>query len=191
MQDQKLKDYFKFDDADLQANRDSQLSEKQKNEILKRRKDWKKSGINYSLAMIAIGLGIVLIDAVISYMRDPQLHLDTGALITAGMLVLLGFLLLYFTLTSESGKTDILEDVVKKAKGPVNIIKAEGTRTSGGKQATSTLEHYFAYELHIGGKEFDVDESLTNLIMQKDEYAVYYDDRNGRILPAEFVSNAK
>jgi hypothetical protein len=36
MDDQKLKDYFKFDDADLQANRNGQITEKQKARVLKR-----------------------------------------------------------------------------------------------------------------------------------------------------------
>ena len=43
MDDQQLKDFFKFDEGDLQANRSGNLSEKQKNIIVKRRKDWKKN----------------------------------------------------------------------------------------------------------------------------------------------------
>lgn len=61
----------------------------------------------------------------------------------------------------------------------------------GGTNTTSRQEHYFAYELHVSSKEFDVDESLANVMMQKDEYAVYYDDFNGKILSLEFVSKAK
>jgi hypothetical protein len=79
--------------------------------------------------------------------------------------------------------------MVKTAQGPANIIKAERTRSSGGSGGST--EHYFAYELHIGDKEFDVDASLANVMMQKDEYAVFYDDRNGKILSAEFVAKAK
>jgi hypothetical protein len=45
MDDQKLKDIFKFDEGDLLANRSGNLSEKQKNEIVKRRKEWKKNRI--------------------------------------------------------------------------------------------------------------------------------------------------
>ena len=66
MDDQKLKDIFKFDEGDLQANRSGNLSEKQKNVIVKRRNDWKKTGINYSSVVILIGLGIIVIDAMIS-----------------------------------------------------------------------------------------------------------------------------
>jgi len=188
MDDQKLKDIFNFDEGDLQANRSGNLSEKQKNVIVKRRKDWKKTGVNYSSVLIVIGLGIIIIDAVIAYLHGAFPHLDLGAVITGAVLAVLGVLWLYLTLTGENGKTDLSNDMVKKAEGPVNIIKAERTRTSGGSGGST--EHYYAYELHIGEMEFDVDGSLANVMMQQDEYAVYYDDRNGKILSAEFLSKA-
>ena len=84
MDDQKLKDIFKFDESDLQANRSGNLSENQKNAIVKRRKDWKKTGINYSSAIIVIGLGIIVIDAVVSFLHGTFPHLDAGAVITGG-----------------------------------------------------------------------------------------------------------
>ncbi|MGD0752969.1 MAG: hypothetical protein ABSA23_16370 [Anaerolineales bacterium] len=189
MDDQKLKDIFKFDESDLEANRNGNLSEKQKNGIVKRRKDWKRTGLNYSSAVIVIGLGIIVIDAVVSYLHGTFPHLDVGAVITGAVFAILGALWLYLTLTGESGKTDLSKDMVKKAEGPANIIKAERTRSSGG--SGGSIEHYFAYELHIGDKEFDVDGSLANVIMQQDEYAIYYDDRNGKILSAEFLSKGK
>jgi hypothetical protein len=188
MEDQKLRDIYKFDEADLQANRSGNLSDKQKNEIVKRRNDWKKTGLNYSSVIIVVGLGIIIIDGVISFARGTFPHLDTSAVIIGAILAVLGFLWLYLTLTGESGKKDLLKDVVKTAEGPANIIKADRTRSSGGSGGST--EHYFAYELHIGGKEFDVDGSLAGVILQNDSYAVYYDDRNGRILSVEFVSKA-
>ena len=189
MDDEKLKDIFKFDEGDLQANRSGNLSEKQKNVIVKRRKDWKKTGINYSSVVIVIGLGIIVIDGIIAFLHGTFPHLDTGAVITGIVFVVLGALWLTLTLTGESGSTDLSKDMVKTAQGPANIIKAERTRSSGG--SGDSTEHYFAYELHIGDKEFDVDASLANVMMQKDEYAVFYDDRNGKILSAEFVAKAK
>jgi hypothetical protein len=185
MGDQKLKDYFKFDEGDLQANRDGNLSEKQKMILLKRRKDFKNNGIKYASICVAIGLGIIVIDWGISVARQAP-HADSGALITAGVVILLGFLMLLLTLTSESAKTDISKDMVKKAQGPVNILKADRTRND----SSGHIAHYFAYELHIGGKAFDVDENLADVIMQNDECAVYYDDFNGKILSVEFLSRA-
>ena len=189
MDDQKLKSIFEFDEVDLQANRDGYLSQKQKSNILKRINYFTKNGIKYALGVIVIGLGIVVIDLGISSVRHAP-HPDSGLFIVAGVFFLLGLLMLLL-LTSESGSTYLSNDTVKKVEGPANIIKAERTRTSGDKRANSSLEHYFVYELHIGDKAFDVDESLANVIMQKDEYALYYDDFNGKILSAEFVSKAK
>ena len=51
MDDQKLKDYFKFDEEDLQANRQGKLSEKQKINILNRKKD---GLLNHVLGAIGI-----------------------------------------------------------------------------------------------------------------------------------------
>ena len=189
MDDQKLRSIFKFDEVDLQADRNGYLSEKQKSNILKRINYFTKNGKKYALGVIVISLGIVAMDWGISSVQHAP-HPNSSVFIVAGVFLLLGFLMLLL-LTSESGSTYLSNDAVKKVEGPANIIKAERTRTSGGKRATSSLEHYFVYELHIGDKAFDVDESLSNVIMQKDEYAVYYDDLNGKILSAEFVSKAK
>jgi hypothetical protein len=43
MDDQKLKDFFGFDESDLQANRSGNFSEKQKNDILKDIKRFEKN----------------------------------------------------------------------------------------------------------------------------------------------------
>ena len=51
MDDQKLQDYFKFDEEDLQANRQGKLSEKQKINILNCKKD---GLLNHILSAISI-----------------------------------------------------------------------------------------------------------------------------------------
>ncbi|MCL4529619.1 MAG: hypothetical protein M1282_09405 [Chloroflexi bacterium] len=188
MQDQKLMDYFKFTEADLEANRNGCLSKKQKNTIVKRRSDFKSSGIKYSVILIAVSLGIALVDWGISIIQNAP-HPDTGALITAGVIFVLGVLLLWLTLSSESGNTNASKDVVKKDEGPVNIVKVERTRS--GATEHSPLEHYFAYELHVGDKAFDVDENLANIMTQNDEYAIYYDNFNNKVLSVELVSKTK
>ena len=187
MDEQKLKDYFKFDDGDLQANRQGKLSEKQKSNLLKAKKDWKKGNLKYGWELIAAGLVIAVliigINGVISFLNDPQPHLDLGALITAFVLFIicggLGFLLL---LAGFKGKTDISEDRVKKADGHINL-DAFAVNNS---------------ELHVGNKTFEIDEvgieadgRLANLITQGEVYAVYYDGSDDRILSMELMSKAK
>ena len=59
---------------------------------------------------------------------------------------------------------------------------------------------YHGHELHIGGKKFDVDEHLADVMMQGDTYVIYYakgsmddddDLSQDDILSAELISKAK
>ena len=151
---------------------------------MKGKKDWKKGDLKYGWGLMAAGLGIAIliigVNAIISFLSDPQPHLDLGALITAGVFFLflggLGFLLL---LAGLKGKTDISEDRVKKAEGHINL-DAYAVNNS---------------QLHVGNKTFEVDEvgidaddRLANLITQGDNYAVYYDVNDDKILSLERVS---
>ena len=113
MDDQKLKDYFKFDEEDLQANRQGKLSERQKINILNRKKD---GLLNHVLSAIGI-----------------------------------------------SADTDISKETVKKAQGPVNIGGVRGVKNS------TTI-----HEVQIGEKTFLVDKNIANVMMQGDEYILYY-----------------
>ncbi len=160
MQGQKLQEYFQFDEADLQANRNGYFSEKQKNDILKDKKRFENRGLASRLPLGGHGT-----------------------------------------------KPDLSEDSLKKAQGPVNIVRQESSGEHG---------HFnTGYYLHIGGKQFNVDEDLADVMVQGDVYAVYYDylgsmkrgvkrsiqgekeayqvyynDSEGIILSAEWVSKA-
>jgi hypothetical protein len=114
MDDQKLKDYFKFDEEDLQANQQGKLSEKQKNDILNR----KKNGL-FNHALSAIGI---------------------------------------------SADTDISKETVRKAEGRINIVAVRM-----GVKMPKTI-----HEVQIGEKTFLVDENIANVMMQGDEYILYY-----------------
>jgi hypothetical protein len=161
MEDQQLKDFFNFGEADLQANRSGYFSEKQKNDILKDKKRFENKGL--------------------------------ASLLHSG---------------GHGAETDLSEDSLKKAEGPVNIVRQE----FNGEHGFSTTGIY----LHVGGKQFNVDEGLEDVMMQGDVYAIYYDymgsmkkgvkrsikgekeayavyhdDSEGIILSAELISKAK
>jgi hypothetical protein len=97
---------------------------------------------------------------------------------------------------------------VRKAEGPVNIVRQE----FNGEHGHYTTSMY----LHIGDKQFNVDVDLADMMMpgdvfsvyydymgsikrgvkrsikgERDAYEVYYDDSEGIILSAEFISKAK
>jgi len=161
MEEQKLSDIFKFDEADLQANRRGNFSEKQKNDILKDKKRFENRGL--------------------------------ASLLPSG---------------GHGTNTDLSGDSLKKAEGPVNIVREEFRGENG-------HIHTGVY-LHIDGKQFAVDEDLANVMSQgdvyavyydymgsmkrgvkrsiqgeKDAYEIYYDDSDGIILSAELISKAK
>ena len=161
MQEQKLMDYFKFDEADLLANRNGDFSEKQKNDLLKDKKRFENKGL---ASLLSIG--------------------------------------------GHGTKTDLSGDSLKKAEGPVEIVREEFNVGHG---------HFnTGVYLHISGKQFNVDEGLADVISQGDVYAVYYDylgsmkngvkrsikgekdayeiyfdDSEGIILSAELITKAK
>jgi hypothetical protein len=167
MQDQKLQDYFEFDEDDLQANRNGNLSEKQKKEL--------SSDKSFTIqrrrraAAIFLALGIFL------------------WLILAGLLIFKGTG--YLAQNARSSSTVQENYLLKKVEGPVNIIQAER------EIAGNASRHHFVHELHLGGVTFDVLPDLPNIMMQGDVYAAYYtepnDDSGGRVWSVELVSKAK
>lgn len=187
MADEKLMRYFKFDDADLQANRDGRFSEKQKNNLLKSKNDWKKGNLTWGAVLVALGLGIAVailaINWIFSSVNDAHPHLDVRAMITAGVFfVLLGGLGFLLLLAGLNSKQDTSTDRVKKIEGSINL-DAFAINNS---------------ELHVGHKTFEIDETgmesddrLANLVIQGKEYAFYYDEVDDRILSAELISKAK
>jgi hypothetical protein len=189
MSDQQLMNYFKFDEADLQANRNGQLTEKQKGRLVKedkRDKTWSVVGGGF---LILIGL-IGLVIAIVAGIADP----DWGFRIGFG----LGFGCIWPLVWGGIG-VGILSRAFakfqvqfKRAEGPVNIIKAERTSTSTDSDGFSHTSHYFVYELHVAGKSFDVSSDLADIMMQGDTYALYFTEGSENdVLSAELISKAK
>lgn len=187
MVDSRRMNSFKFDQADLQANHSGQLSERQESGIQAPRAAFGKSGIPYGLVMMGIGLALALVALVISGLENGPQPVSTR-MILGPIVLLLGLLILLLRRRSQSGLAGVSQDVVRKAEGPINIVKVEQARS--GATSSSPLEHHFVYELHIGDKSFAVDGSLANVMDQEDVYAVYYDAFTDKILSAELVSKA-
>ena len=191
MEDQKLKDYFKFDEEDLQANRNLDFSEKQK-------KDLSSSDISTiqrrrRAAAIFFSLGILLWLVVIGFLIFKgvgyleQNVVDLICLGPGGLVFLLASI--YIFRSSFSIQQNYL---LKKVEGPINIVRTERTKADS---VTHNTERYVTYELHIGAITFDVASDLANIMIQGDGYAIYYTEGNdnfsGRIWSAELISNAK
>jgi hypothetical protein len=189
MEDQKLKDYFKFDEDDLQANRNGDFSEKQKREqssqgtnTVQRRR--RAAAIFFALGIVLFLMGFLIFIGVGNLAQNGGLVICPG--LGGGAFLLAS---IYIFRSSFSIQQNFQ---LKKAEGPINIIKAERTKNDS---VTHNTERYVTYELHIGGISFDVLPDLADIMMQGDVYAVYYmegnDDFSSRIWSAEFVSKAK
>jgi hypothetical protein len=185
MDDQKLKDYFKFNEADLQANRSGAFSPAQKQRLSGRqgqaiRQKQIAVAIALPLALIMLGLMGYLIfrSSVLGLKTDPTYSFFLGL---CGFPLLLAAIYI-FRLSFLRQKY-----LLKKAEGPINIIK-EQRRSSDG-------HHYTHYELHVGGKTFRAASELGDVMLQGDTYAVYYAEGEvsqfPEIVSAERMGTAK
>lgn len=82
-----------------------------------------------------------------------------------------------------------MEVKVKKAEGPINIVKSIRQEYN-----SSTRRHseFSIHELRVGKRVFEVEPEIADSMMQGDIYAVYYADINiedseDPILSAEFI----
>jgi hypothetical protein len=187
--DQQLMSYFKFDQADLQANRNGQFTEKQKSRLVKedrRDRTWSVIGGGFLLLIGLVGLVI----AIVAGIADPDWGFRRGFGLGFGCIWPLVWGGIGVGIMSRGFSK--FQVKLQRATGPVNIIKAERTSTSKDSDGFSHTSHYFVYELHIGGKSFDVQASLADIMMQGDIYAVYYTEGSENdILSVELISTAR
>jgi len=182
MFDQQVMDYFKFDAADLEANRNSRFTDKQKARLAKEAKAAKTLGIIIGGVLMLIGLG-GLAGAITGWIGDSDWEFRIGFGLGFGCIWPLVWGGIGWGILQGSFSKRELK--LAKVQGPVNIVKVE--RTSHGRDHTS----YYVHELHVGGQSFDVQGNLADIIMQGDEYVFYYIDGSDEIMSAELVSKAK
>lgn len=192
MDNQGLKEYFKFDDVGLNANRNGKLSEKQQNNLAAKNKSSKKWGLGLGLGGGIVFFGIasifplVFIPMAVTAWQQQNTGTALGILIAPVIWVLIwggiGCVLIYIGFRSAT--KDRSKFLLKSVSGPVNIV---GVEVQGEHGHTS-----IAHELHIAKEEFDVDEEVGDLMMQGDIYAVYFiediDGSDANILSLEWLS---
>jgi hypothetical protein len=188
MEDENIQRIFNFDEADLQANRDGHFTDKQRKRLVAEDKGVKGCNTAGGIMLILIGLIGVGI-ALVSYpvMKSGGL----GFTISFGLIwpLVWGGLGFFFL------KSSLQKTVVKlqRVEGPVNIVKSVRSSYSS---TTHTSSSYTVYELHVGGRSFDVPKSLPDAMMQGDVYAIYYadfgptGDVKKEVISAELLSRA-
>ncbi len=164
MDDQKLKDYFKFTEADLAANRNGTFSQAQQQRLFGRQ------GQAIREKQIAVAIALPLSLAMLGLMgyliyRSTVLGLKTDSTYPF-FLGLCGFPMLLAALYIFRLSFIRQKYLLKKVQGPINIIKEQRTSSDG---------HPFThYELHVGGKTFRADSAMGDVMLQGEPYAVYY-----------------
>ena len=183
MENQKLKEYFRFDDADLQDNRSGHFSARQNDRLFGRhnsavREKRIAAAILIPLSVFMLGwMAYLIYKAVVGASSA-----DIGAILPLGIFGPL-FLLAgsYILRISFIGPTYLL----KSARGPVNIVR-QSQLTDNGMSVR--------YELHVGEEVFNLhlDATVGEFMRQGDDYAIYYSqgiENNLReILSVELVS---
>jgi len=186
MDNQKLKEYFHFDDADLQANCNGQFSAKQKDRLFGRHNSAVRQKHIASAILIPLSILMLVWMAYLIYKDIASLNgSDIGPIILLGLFG--GLFLLagsYIFRISFIGPTYLL----KKAQGSINIVRQSQLTDNG----TSVR-----YELHVAGEIFNLhlDSTASDIMLPGDNYAIYYSqgvENNLReILSVELTSKTK
>jgi len=179
--DQQLMDYFKFDLSDLHANQQGQFTDKQRTRLIqedKSNRTWSMIGGSGLMLIALIGLA----GGAFAVTQDHDLGFQIGFGLGFGCLwPLIWGGIGFFVIRNALSKHDIK---LARVQGQVNIVSRESYNSQS--HTTSTY-----HELHIGGQDFDVEGDLADVLMQGDEYILYYVDGSSEILSAELVSKAK
>jgi hypothetical protein len=187
MDDKSLREFFKFDEEDLIANRNGKFSAKQQNALNNFEK--RMGGINIGCGTLALVIAVILIFTIINKgsigSSIPQV---IGSVIGLGI----GIFILYFQLFTKS----TIEDVIIKIEGPIKVLDV---RKASVENPNSS---YTQQQLRIGQKYFIMDKDIPDGLIEPDDiYAVYYKDKidkkNGNsthteaILSVEWLSKGK
>lgn len=169
MGDARLMKYFKFEDADLIANRSGVLSQKQMGRLRSERTSFKSKA--RAIGWV-IGLGSVLLLAGI---------FASGVLNGSGIVMIVIPLLFLMPLGVAGflifGRFADRNYSVRKVEGPVELGMTQTYNKDG-----TTNQHY---RLRIGGQSFIADPELSHVMNDGATYRIYYADDWDEVLSAE------
>ena len=172
-----LQEYFKFDNADLEANRKGRLTEKQKKRFMP-----KKNSEGFSIW--AIGLfflfiaGIGLFFGVTAVIQGPDLATRIIFGLSFGFIWPLVW-----------GGIGVM--IIKPSRRPVSNprVKAERGRLKVVKHEPQDGVPYF--EIKVGSHSVETDNDPTDVVSEGEEYALYYLQKTDEVVSLERVSKSK
>ena len=186
-----LKEFWKFDDTDLAANRNGQLSEQQKVLLVSEHATQRKAffGVGGVVAVIFLCIPVlvigsrVVIPSILSGDFQVQNLLPVG--IGAGTIlsILVPVLLVVGIYILRAGKQADLS--IQRASG--KAIYSTGTkRVRNPGNSARPYDDVRVLYLSLGDKKFEVHDGLKEIILEGEEWNIYYTS-----YPFKFLSGEK
>jgi hypothetical protein len=161
MEDQKLMNYFKFDATDLQANRNGQVTDKQKARMIKDSKSGGILGNPFALLFIFIGLvGFVIAIAAGITVNDWIFRISFG----------LGFGCIWPLVWGGMGVRSLLNSS-SSSNHQFTVARVQGM---AGIDRRQIHDGSWEYALVIGGKRFTAEPGLDQTLTMGAQYIIYY-----------------
>ena len=190
-----IMDYWKFDEADLGANRLGQLTEKQKKYLVGEHKSQRGVfiGVGVVVAFLFLCLPALLIGSRVllpmllsgkpSDLQEliPLIAMGGFGIIFIGTAVLIvGAVVIFYVIRARKPA----ELAVLNARGKVEYTwGTKRVRTPG--SSVRSYEDVRVLHLNLGDKKFEVKEQLQEIIQEGEEWSVYYTSYPFKFLSAE------
>lgn len=190
-----IMDYWKFDEADLGANRLGQLTEKQKKYLVGEHKSQRGVfiGVGVVVAFLFLCLPALLIGSRVllpmllngkpSDLQEliPLIAMGGFGIIFIGTAVLIvGAVVIFYVIRASKP----VEIAVLTARGKVEYTwGTKRVRTPG--SSVRSYEDVRVLHLNLGDKKFEVKEQLQEIIQEGEEWSVYYTSYPFKFLSAE------
>lgn len=190
-----IMDYWKFDEADLGANRLGQLTEKQKKYLVGEHKSQRGVfiGVGVVVAFLFLCLPALLIGSRVllpmllngkpSDLQEliPLIAMGGFGIIFIGTAVLIvGAVVIFYVIRARKPA----ELAVLTARGKVEYTwGTKRVRTPG--SSVRSYEDVRVLHLNLGDKKFEVKEQLQEIIQEGEEWSVYYTSYPFKFLSAE------
>ena len=176
MKEQSLQEYFEFDEADLEANRKGQLSEKQlKQAVTKTRPRLGFESLAGSVLFLVAGAGL--------FAGVKAIYSGSNMIEKIVFGFLFGLVWPYAW-----GKMGLALINFSRPKKNVRVMAERGRLKFVHHNEPDIVPYY---ELSVGGRKIEVEDDLSSLVRQREMYAVYYLERTKGLLSIEHIPKEK
>jgi hypothetical protein len=176
MNEQKLREYFDFNEDDLIANRKGRLSEKQLKHLDAERKH--KPGIEWGIGLLLfIFAGAGIYGAVMALFQDASLF--------GRIVFVLIFGVIWPYLFGKLG-LQMIDSTRPKRNSRVKVER--GHLQFRNRNARDIIPYY---ELQVGDRTIEVADDLSAMVVEGDRYAMYFLAKTRGILSVEHISKEK